>query len=275
MVIDLSDSLPAALVTLALTILSLLSVFLPEEPRWLRTLQQRAALADDIQQMLDKYYSSAPDHWQPGWAWPRNQIYAETPLIALREARNPSWVATDEALAMRAMKVAALPAEDRERQRLVLEGWLDTVGVVANLLLRKGYTLDAFLGTNHLALLRQGVIAQPIAVYLLADGEVDTEKQRRRMARAFALTGLAAEYNEFTPIQRNAVFLQWQGEEFGPLFGATDRIQPRRWVARQRFGPNRMTERRVDRETRRLRALSATVKNGLARLREGELPTAA
>jgi hypothetical protein len=273
-VIDLSDSLPAALVALALTILSLLSVFLPEEPRWLRTLQLRAALADDIQQMLEKNYNSAPDHWQAGWPLPRNKLYAEAPFIALREARSPSWVATDEAIAMRAMKVAALPAEDRERQRLVLEGWLDTVGIVANLLLRKGYALDAFLGTNHLALLRQGLIAQPIAVYLLADGEVDTEK-KRRMARAFALTGLAAEYNEFTPIQRNAVFLQWQGEEFGPLFGATDRIEPQRWAGRRLLGPNRMSDRRVVREVKRLGALSATVRAGLARLHEGELPTAA
>lgn len=197
---------------------------------------------------------------------PAAGLYGLVPLLALREpvrGRRARYVA-------RAGRFESLPRPEKTHAVKFARAWLKSVGAFAeDVGDRHRVALRPFLATNHLAVIRQGVVIVPIAVSLLADG-VLTEDEEVRLAWGLALMELAVRYNSITRQQREAVYFAAQGHEPAigpvlrspsslrrPLYNVLDRASRRYRLRRLRFFYSRMWLNSVARQLQAAREHSS------------------
>lgn len=128
---------------------------------------------------------------------------------------------------LRAERVASLSHSLRVQAEQDAHSWITTVGAFAEDAARSRLRLRPFLATYHLGIIREGGIAVPIALVLMARGELSAE-ERDRLAWGLTLVQLAVWYNTMARQQRQAVYFMAKGHvpPVGPVLQA-----PKRWRA--------------------------------------------
>lgn len=156
---------------------------------------------------------------------PSEELYRLVPRLALRQSiqeRSARYVA-------RAERFDVLDeALKREAVRLT-RSWIASVGAFAEEMgTVRRVALRPFLATNHLAVIRQGVVAVPMAMSLMAD-DLLTEDEEVRLAWGVALMELAVRYNSVTRQQREPVYFAAQGHEpaIGPVLRSPGSVRRR------------------------------------------------
>jgi hypothetical protein len=183
-----------------------------DDAKWGRDWTRRRQERERRQKLVGEWYSRRPTL----------ELYRLVSKMALEHP-----VASRRArYAMRAQKVLELDPEDRQEAEQAAILWLETVGELAKRSRESRLPLRYFLATYHLGVMREGVIAIPIAVTLLASHRLD-EGQRQKLFWGAALLDLAARYNSVARQQRDPVFFASKSHE--PAVGPV-RNPPRRIV---------------------------------------------
>ena len=180
---------------------ALLSMLALDSPRWERRfttcLREHNIRAD----LTRRYYDQRP-----------RQLYALVPHLALRA---PIGRRTDR-FRLRARRAAGLPEPLRRDSALAARQWINTVGAFASEAAKSRVDLRPFLATYHLGVIREGVIAVPLAMCMAAEQRLEAE-ERDRLSWGLALVELAVAYNSHARQQREAVY--FAAAEHGPPIG--------------------------------------------------------
>lgn len=205
LVIRMWDDAYAATVT-ASVLTILFSAFSLDRPHWERKFTINAKEHEIRSTLIQRYYRNRP----------RN-LYSLVPHLALRtpiERRRDRF-------RLRAERAAALPEPLRSEAVLAARAWIGTVGALAEEAARSRADLRPFLGTYHLGVIREGVIAVPIAMSMMARRELTAEEEDR-LGWGLALVELAATYNSRARQQRRPIYFTNTGHEapIGPVLRA-------------------------------------------------------
>ncbi|MDN3351971.1 hypothetical protein [Actinomadura sp. DC4] len=203
------------LISLVLAFLSL------DTPRWERSVATSAKDHTVRLDLTERFYKNRP-----------LELYQLVPHLALR---TPIGRRRDR-FRLRADKAAKLPEPLRAEAVLAARKWIETVGALAEAASRSRVDLRPFLGTYHLGVIREGVIAVPIAMSLMARDELSPE-EIDRLSWGLALVELAAAYNSRARQQREAIYFAAKGHEppIGPVLRAPGKWERRVYDFRERF----------------------------------------
>ena len=149
------------------------------------------------------------------------ELYALVPKLALQRRVK----GRRQRYELRATVVQGLPPEARAHASSLGRRWLDTVGRLAAEAARGRLPLRPFFATYHLGVIREGAVAVPICLSLLASGELGAE-ERENLFWGMAMMDLAARYNSVARQQRAAVYFRAIGHQppVGPVRRAPRRI---------------------------------------------------
>lgn len=195
------------------------AIFLLDRPRWDAKSSTRAREREALEPHIQNLYRSRPH---------APQLYAYIPKLALR--RNVPTRSVR--LAMRASRFLSLSQADVAEGIVLAEVWANHVGEFAFQMQEEPYELRRFYQTNHLAVIRDGVVAMTILLAMSRTGRLPPGL-RERALWGIALVEGAARYNSLAPQQRQAVFVSVDGfpHPFGPLVQAPPvRKRYRLWV---------------------------------------------
>lgn len=145
------------------------------------------------------------------------QLYIFVPYLALRV---PISRRTDR-FRLRAERAANLPEQLKAGSVAAARQWLSTVGAFAEEAARSRVDLRPFLATYHLGVIREGVIAVPIAMSMMAERKL-TADEFDRLGWGLALVELAVVYNSHARQQRAPIYFAATGHEppIGPVLRA-------------------------------------------------------
>jgi hypothetical protein len=155
---------------------------------------------------------------------PHQALYRLVPYLALRV---PVAKRKDR-YRLRAEKVARLPEQLRLEAESAARQWIATVGALAEEAARYRVNLRPFLATYHLSVIRDGVIAVPIGLNILAKRGLSRDDMHR-LAWGLALVQPAVQYNSLARQQRQPIYFTGAGHQ--PAIGPILR-EPNRWRAR-------------------------------------------
>jgi hypothetical protein len=195
----------AALTTVIL--LSGITYYSFDEPRWRRKFVRRFREHKIRSDLIDRYYQRRPTR----------ELYALVPHLALRapiKRRNDRF-------RLRAQRATELKQPLRDKAEDAAVRWIDTVGALAEEAAKSRVDLRPFLGTYHLGVIREGVIAVPIALSMMTRRRI-AGKELDRLAWGLALVELAVVYNSHARQQRENIFFTAAGHEppIGPVLRA-------------------------------------------------------
>lgn len=203
-------------ITVVLTLLSL------DAPHWERKMAARARDHEIRVTLIDRFYTNRP-----------LKLYELVPHLALG---TPIKHRPDR-YRMRADKAAELPEPLRTEAPGLARKWLETIGAFAEEAARSKIDLRPFLGTYHLGVVREGVIAVPIAISMMARKELSRE-EIYRLSYGLALVELAADYNSRARQQRESIYFAAKGQDeppIGPVLRAPGKWSRRRYDILERF----------------------------------------
>lgn len=213
-------------ITVVLTLLSL------DAPHWERTVAARARDHEIRVTLVDRFYTKRP-----------LGLYELVPHLALRTSikRRP------DRYQLRANKAAELPEPLRTNAMLLARKWLETIGTFAEEAAWRKVDLRPFLSTYHLGVVREGVIAVPIAISMMARNELSSE-EIDQLSHGFTLVELAAKYNSRARQQREPIYFVAKSHDeppVGPVLRAPGKWERRLYDVLERFDrPLRIRGRR-------------------------------
>ena len=147
---------------------------------------------------------------------PTKDFYNLVPFTALTSSVDRSQRDFLRAIIVLELKTSRRETYD-EGIRLTKQ-WLDTVGELAVLFNKMRLPLRPFLQTYHLGIIREGSLAHPFLINLIAEENMNALQLKQARAGA-ALVKLARTYNSLARQQRDDVFFPSSeyGSKFGPI----------------------------------------------------------
>jgi hypothetical protein len=213
-----SLSLLIALVTLTLSIYWVGSRSHERKLAWLDLNE------NEKNQLFTLYYNS----WKTGGYNARAYLLA--PQLALND--NEADVNRVVRVARRAVKIDQLRETEQGEWDALAVQWLSSVGAFAREAHSSRVALRAYLQTNHLAIIREGVIIEPALVRQLATNSLG-ESQRRDATWGIALFLLCVKYHRYSPVQRDAVYIERANSSGGKnLYGPILSSGVPKWMGR-------------------------------------------
>jgi hypothetical protein len=215
-------------------------------PHWERKVAASAVDHEKRVQLTEYFYQNRP-----------LELYSLVSHLALR---TPIRRRKDR-FRLRADKAAKLPGPMRNDAERAARKWIETVGALAEEAARSKVNLRPFLGTYHLGIIREGVIAVPIAMSMMARRELSSE-EIDRLCWGLALVELAVAYNSRARQQREPIFFAAKGREqpIGPVLRAPGKWKRRGYNLLEQFDlPLRIPRYGRLRWYRWLSSLAATV----------------
>jgi|GEM_PF-3552310 len=180
-------------------------VTLLDEMRWGRNLAERRRQRDVRSRLVSTHYKARPG----------KPLYSLVPDMRLEvrvKGRRTRF-------AMRGERLRDFTEPERLAAESIARQWIGSVGAFA---LAAGslerLPLRHFLATFHLGVLREGVVAVPVAARLLSAGSLSVA-ERENLYWGMALLDLAARYNSVARQQRSAVYFEAIGHQppVGPV----------------------------------------------------------
>lgn len=193
-------SLATGLLTVILTLFSL------DEQHWKRKFAKSIDEHKIRSDLIQRYYQNRP-----------RRLYALVPHLALRA---PIKRRSDR-FRLRAQRAANLAQPLRNTAETAARQWVNTVGALAAEAAKSRVDLRPFLGTYHLGVIREGVIAVPIALSMMTERGL-TAEELDRLSWGLALVELAVVYNSRARQQRESIYFTATGHEppIGPVLRA-------------------------------------------------------
>lgn len=194
----------AAVVAGILTVI--LSGLALDGPHWERRVAASVKDHEIRSDLTRRFYDNRP-----------RQLYIFVPYLALRV---PIRRRSDR-FRLRPERAASLPEELKAESVAAAHQWLSTVGAFAEEAAQSRVDLRPFLATYHLGVIREGVIAVPIAMNMMAQREL-TADEIDRLGWGLALVELAVVYNSHARQQRAPIYFLARGHEppIGPVLRA-------------------------------------------------------
>jgi hypothetical protein len=202
----LEDPTFAGLIAVGLT--TVWGLLLLDRPRWeariVKAMEERRVL-DPIH---DRLYATRPKG---------DRLYPLFTRLALRQHIRLRSVR----LAKRSVILLHLEDRVKSESYALARSWIRSVGAFAQEVSELNVPLRSFLQTNHLAVVRDGVIAMTIVLAMTLEDLLDDEEFEAAMW-GIALVELAARYNALAPQQRQTIYaeIKPRGTVFGPLVRA-------------------------------------------------------
>ncbi|HEY3904719.1 MAG TPA: hypothetical protein VGM14_12490 [Streptosporangiaceae bacterium] len=195
-----------------------------DEPRWKRKFARSFREHKIRSDLIERYYEHRPT----------KELYALVPHLALRapiKRRNDRF-------RLRAQRATELRQPLRGKAENAAMRWIDTVGALAEEAARSRVDLRPFLGTYHLGVIREGVIAVPVALSIMTQRRI-AAKELDRLAWGLALVELAVAYNSHARQQRDTIFFLATGHEppIGPVLRAPVGWRPKFYDLIEFFAP--------------------------------------
>lgn len=179
-----------------------------EAARWSSRFPARVKERQVVSRLVAEYYDERP----------KRQLLELAPDLALGRR----YLCRRTRLLKRAERASALREERYDRfsdGAVYARRWINTVGRAAyEAGAIEEIALRRFLQTYHLGVLREGTVATPFVLCLLARGEL-SQGDVEYALWGMALVDLAARYNSIARQQRQSVFIDVKGVErpLGPI----------------------------------------------------------
>ena len=177
-------AITAAILTVAITLLSM------DGPRWERRYRASARAHDQCARLVDLHYRNRP-----------KKLYQFVQELALRAP----VAGRRDRYRLRARLALQIPSARLKEANRAARDWIASVGAFAEEARTQRVELRSFLGTYHLGVIREGVIAVPIALSLMSRGELKDEEVDQ-LAWGLALIELASRYNAVARQQRQPIY---------------------------------------------------------------------
>jgi len=199
-----SHDLLLVLVSLTLALLALvLSVYLLAS----RARERRLARLDLNLQVLAELSSVFYSKWKTDDCNVKAYKHALS-LLGTKDAHTSRVVK----VARRARKIESLETKENNFWKDLSSVWISSVGAFAREASKSRVALRTYLQTNHLAIIREGMILEPVLVWHWAQGSYK-EEEKRTIAWGIALFLLAINYHIYSPVQRAVVYIDFENSD--------------------------------------------------------------